>query len=42
MIDIINGFVLGQVDISRINFAIIALIPKIQGADKITQFRPSL
>lgn len=40
MIDIINGFALGRVDISRLNFAIIALIPKIQGAEKITQFRP--
>lgn len=38
--DIINGFALGQVDISRINYAILDLIPKYAGADKISQFRP--
>lgn len=37
---IIKGFALGQVNISRINYAILALIPKKVGADKISQFRP--
>lgn len=31
--DIINGFALGTIDISRINFSIQALIPKTPGAD---------
>jgi hypothetical protein len=28
------------VDIARLNFGIITLIPKVKGADKIKQFRP--
>lgn len=37
---ILNGFVLGRVDISRLNFGILSLIPKVQGADSIKQYRP--
>lgn len=37
---IFNGFALGQVDISRINYVILALIPRLVGADKISQYRP--
>lgn len=31
---------MGMVDITRINFAILALIPKIPGDDRITQYHP--
>jgi hypothetical protein len=37
---IINSLALGQVDISRINYAILALIPMLAGANKISQFEP--
>ena len=32
-----NGFMHGEVDISRLNFGILSLIPKVQGADNIRQ-----
>jgi mannosylglycoprotein endo-beta-mannosidase len=37
---ILNDFALGRVDISRLNFGILSLIPKVKGADSIKQFRP--
>ena len=37
---ILNDFALGRVDISRLNYGVLTLIPKIQGADDIRQFRP--
>ena len=40
MCNIIQGFWLGTVDISRLNYAVITLIPKVKGADLISQFRP--
>ena len=36
---IIQGFWLGTVDISRLNYVVLTLIPKVKGADLITQFR---
>jgi hypothetical protein len=36
---ILNGFALGTVDIARLNFGIISLIPKVPGAVNIKQFR---
>jgi hypothetical protein len=40
VMDILNGFALGIVDISRLNFGILSLLPKVPGADNIKQFRP--
>jgi mannosylglycoprotein endo-beta-mannosidase len=37
---LVNDFVLGRVDISRLNFGIISLIPKVKCADSIKKFRP--
>jgi hypothetical protein len=37
---ILNDFMLGRIDIVRLNFGILSLIPKVPGADQITQFRP--
>ena len=38
--DIINGFAPGTIDISRLNFGVISLIPKVKGADSIKQCHP--
>ena len=35
---IIQGFCLGNVDISRLNYAILSLIPKVKGADYVSNF----
>jgi hypothetical protein len=40
VMDILNGFALGRVDIARLNFGILSLLPKVPGADNIKQFRP--
>jgi hypothetical protein len=40
VLHIVNDFLLGRIDISRLNFGILSLIPKVQGADHISQFRP--
>jgi hypothetical protein len=37
---LLNGFALGVLDVSRLNFGILSLIPKVAGADDIRQFRP--
>jgi hypothetical protein len=37
---LLNDFVLGRVDIARLNFGILTLIPKVQGADIVKQFCP--
>ena len=38
--EVCNGFMRGTVDISRLNFGVLSLIPKVAGADNICQFRP--
>jgi hypothetical protein len=40
ILQILNDFTLGRVDISRLNYGIISLIPKVKGADSIKQFHP--
>jgi hypothetical protein len=40
VLHILNDFILGRIDVARLNFGVISLIPKVPGADKITQFRP--
>lgn len=40
VLSICKGFCLGTVDISRLNYAVLTLIPKLKGADNIRQFRP--
>jgi hypothetical protein len=40
VLHILNDFVLRRIDIARLNFGILSLIPKVPGADQITQFRP--
>jgi hypothetical protein len=37
VLQILNGFSLGMVDITRLNFGILSLIPKVSGADNIKQ-----
>jgi hypothetical protein len=40
ILEMLNDFVLGRIDIARLNYGVISLIPKSQGADNIKQFRP--
>jgi hypothetical protein len=40
VLEILNGFALGRVDIARPNFGILSLLPKVPGADNIKQYRP--
>jgi hypothetical protein len=40
VLQIFNGFALGTVDVARLNFGILSLIPKVEGADSIKQYRP--
>jgi hypothetical protein len=40
VLQILNDFILGRMDISRLNFGILSLIPKITGAVSIKQYRP--
>jgi hypothetical protein len=40
VLQLLNGFALGVLDISRLNFGILSLITKVPGAGDIKQFRP--
>ena len=40
VLHILNDFILGRIDIARLNFGVLSLIPKSPRADRITQFRP--
>jgi hypothetical protein len=37
---ILNGFALGTMDVSRLNFGVLSLLRKVAGAESIKQFRP--
>jgi hypothetical protein len=40
VLHIVNDFILGRIDIARLNYGVISLIPKVQGVDQISQFCP--
>ena len=40
VLHILNGFALGTLDISRLNYGVLSLIPKVPGAESIKQYRP--
>jgi hypothetical protein len=40
VLHIVSDFIMGRIDISRLNYGVLPLIPKVQGADQISQFRP--
>jgi hypothetical protein len=40
ILHILNNFMLGRIDIARLNFGILFLIPKMPGAKHISQYRP--
>jgi hypothetical protein len=40
ILQLLNDSLLGRVDIERLNFGVISLIPKVKGDDTIKQFRP--
>lgn len=37
---LVNDFMRGHIDIKRLNYGVLALIPKVDGADTIRQYRP--
>lgn len=39
---LVHEFTLGRIDIKRLNYGVLALLPKVTGADNIRQFRPIL
>ena len=40
VLDIFGEFHTGKLEVSRLNYGIITLLPKVQDAEKIQQFRP--
>ena len=40
LFEMVNAFYLGNLDISRLNYGVITLIPKIKEANNVRQFRP--
>jgi hypothetical protein len=40
VLHIVNDFIMGRIDIARLNFGVLSLIPKIPSVELITQFRP--
>jgi hypothetical protein len=40
VLHIVNDFILGRIDVLRLNYGVLSLIPKVPGVDQISQFRP--
>jgi hypothetical protein len=40
VLHIVNDFLLGRINIARLNFGVLSLIPKVPSANLITQFCP--
>jgi hypothetical protein len=40
IIEMLNDFYQGKLDVSRVNYGIITLLPKVLDAEKIQQYRP--
>jgi hypothetical protein len=40
VMNLFHAFHAGSLDVARLNYGIITLLPKVSGADKITQYRP--
>jgi hypothetical protein len=40
IMELFNGLYMGKLDVSRISYGVITLLPKVVDADKIRQFRP--
>jgi hypothetical protein len=40
VMNLFHAFHAGSRDVARLNYGIITLLPKVSGADKITQYRP--
>jgi hypothetical protein len=40
VLHVVNDFILGRIDIARLNYGVLSLIPKVQGVDQISQFCP--
>ena len=38
--DMVNDFYLGNLDIERLNYGVITLVPKVKDANNVKQFRP--
>ena len=40
LMEMMNDFFLGQLDIARLNYGVITLVPKVTDAKDVKQFRP--
>lgn len=38
--NLVNSFTRGEIDVKRLNYGVLALLPKVLGAENIRQFRP--
>lgn len=40
-VNLVQEFTLGRIDVKHLNYGVLALLPKVQGADNIRQFSPN-
>lgn len=38
--NLVHDFTLGKIDVKRLNYGVLALLPKVQGADNTRQYHP--